>query len=71
MKMYLAKVKGVIARFHSVALPHILRLDNAKADAFSRLASFVVSNEWRSIVWKVLPTSSINVFVGGVNTIDS
>ena len=67
MKMYLAKVKQAMAKFHLVVLLHIPRSENAQADALSRLASSSISDEPRNINWEVLPCPSINAFVGGVN----
>lgn len=66
MKMYLAKVKEAMAKFHLVA-----QLENAQADALSRLASSAISDEPRNIMWEVLPCPNINAFIGGVNQTDS
>lgn len=47
MKMYMAKVKEVMAKFHVVVLLHIPRSENAQADVLSRLATSVISDEPR------------------------
>ena len=71
MKMYLAKVKEAMEKFHSMVLLYIPRSENAQADAVASLASSALNNEPRSIMWEVLPTPSINAFVEGLNRTDS
>lgn len=60
MKKYLQKVKNLIPAFYSFCIKQVLRQENARANALSKLAALVPHNLCAQVFFDVLEEPSIN-----------
>ena len=59
IKRYLRKVKDLILVFLCCDIRQVLRMENARADALSKLAALLLADLKKGIYFEVLKTSSL------------